>query len=396
MASVRKRVSSGGVESYAVLYRDGSQQRSRTFVRQREADKFATLLNQFGVDEALRLINANASQRAPAKTLDAVAREWLAHRVHDVADGKLTPRVLTAYTRDYEKWIKPYLGDMDATKITEIDIQEWVEKMRRTQKLNAKSIGDRHAVLHGIYKWATNPRRRERLNCSNPCIGTELPEKTKTAPKGLRLPELAALNEAARKIHPDAADLISFICGTGWRLGEAIALTAGQVEDDGHAVYVTMTRVWRREVGFTDGAKSDAGLRRLRVLGDAVSVLRRRIVGLAPTDLVFTTVMDNPWQESYFRVGPWKRIVAEAGLAERKPTPHWLRHSHVFICHAAGMDLAEIQRRIGHKNIAMTMDTYGRLIEGMNDDVAERLETLLTMSVAPKVIEGAVVRGELG
>lgn len=60
------------------------------------------------------------------------------------------------------------------------------------------------------------------------------------------------------------------------------------------------------------------------------------------------------------------------------------------------MDLAQIQRRLGHKDIQMTINTHGRLIDGMDDDVAGRLEQLLTMgSAAEHVIEGQIISGEL-
>ena len=85
-------------------------------------------------------------------------------------------------------------------------------------------------------------------------------------------------------------------------------------------------------------------------------------------------------------------IAKAAGLTgDRRPTPHWLRHSHVFVCHAAGMSLPEIQRRIGHEDIKMTINTYGRLIDDMSDDVAARLDLLLTPDALPAVVAGEVV-----
>jgi integrase len=211
------------------------------------------------------------------------------------------------------------------------------------------------------------------------------------------------LLEAGRRGDRDASDVVAFMAGTGWRIGEAIALTAGAVEDNGDKVYVVMGRVHRRLVGFTEGGKSEAADgRRLRIVGPAVGVLRRRIVGRAPGDLVFTyqdarytrNPMVRPWHPSSFR-RRWIALAAEAGLSERVPTPHWLRHTHVALCHAAGMSLPEIQRRIGHEDIQTTINTYGRMIDEMNDQSAEKLDRLLTPKpVGEQVIEG-VVLGEV-
>lgn len=393
MASVRERVSASGERSYAVLFRQGKRQGSKTFSDRKSAEKFVTRIDLDGVDAALAALRPRPTASV---TFDDVAERWLAARAVDVQAGNLTPRVLTGYARDYYNWVSPWLGHLPAESIDELTVQNWIDRIKVMPRSSPKSVAARHAIAFGIFKWSSDPRRGIIQLGHNPCVGTELPALTRKPPKGLRLPELNALTETARRINPDAADLIDFIIGTGWRLGEAIALTVGQVEDDGTAVYVTVSRVWRREVGFVQDAKSEAGLRRLRVLGDAVSVLRRRVVGKGLGDLVFLTDKDRPWDESGFRRDHFNKIAKAAGLVgERRPTPHWLRHSHVYVCHAAGMDLAQIQRRLGHKDIKMTINTYGRMIDDMPDDVAARLDALLTTRPpSTEVVSGDVV-GEL-
>lgn len=421
MASIHEYASTSGNVTHKVLFRHEGMQRSRSFALRKDAERFVLRGELDGWDAALASL---APAKATTVTLDDLAARWLAARGVDVKAGHLTPRVLTGYRRDYENWIQPYLGHLDAEAITEKQVQTWIDRIKVAPRSSPKSVAARHAVLHQIFKWASNPRRGLIQIGYNPCVGTELPPRESKPPKGLRLNELQALQEAARAMYPDAADLIDFIIGTGWRLGEAIALTAGQVEDDGTTVYVSMSRVWRRDVGFVDDAKSAAGLRRLRVLGDAVPVLRRRVVGKASGDLVFTTEKGLPWAETAFRRDYWKKITVKAGLGGgwkcegcgaqptsqkrvesharatghivskvegRNPTPHWLRHSHVFVCHAAGMDLAQIQRRLGHKDIKMTINTYGRLIDDMNEEVAGRLDALLTTAPTPQLVVGEVV-----
>lgn len=393
MASIREYTSASGSTTYKVHFRQGKVQRSKTFATEKAASRFVARVDLDGIDAALEWLRQQDDPHPGGLTLDELAERWFAAREIDVRAGTLTPRVLTGYRRDYENWASPWLGHLPAESITELAVQSWIDRIKVMPKSAPKTVADRHSIVHSIFKWASNPRRGLIRAGHNPCIGTELPPRSRKPPKGLRLPELHALTETARRDDPDAADLISFIIGTGWRIGEAIALTVGQVEDDGTAVYVTMSRVWRREVGFANDAKSDAGLRRIRVLGDAVAVLRRRVVGRGPADLVFLTDKGRPWDESGFRRDHFNKIAKAAGLVgDRRPTPHWLRHSHVLVCHSAGMDLAQIQRRLGHKDIQMTINTYGRLIDGMADDVAERLDALLTSRpAAAQVLAGEVV-----
>ncbi len=190
------------------------------------------------------------------------------------------------------------------------------------------------------------------------------------------------------------------MAGTGWRIGESVAVLAGSIEDDGDKLYVNMERVLRRGVGFTEGGKSDAAMRRIEVLGPAVGMIRRRMVGLGPDGFLFTfadgrpgVTRRGPWNVNSFRDLRWPRLVQAAGLTARHPTPHWLRHTHVAICIAAGLSLAEIQRRLGHEDIQTTINVYGRMIQEMNADVAHRLAALLTPA-EPSLVAGAVL-GEL-
>lgn len=389
MATVRERVLGTGDTTWQVRWRDGKIETSRSFGTRKEADELKDLLDRFGVAEGLRLATERATHGRNAMTLDKLAGLHFTARESDVTGGKITPRTLADYRRDYEKWISPALGRRAAAAITTADVADLVDDLKT--ELSAKRVLDMHGLLYAIFKWGASPLRR--LVPENPCQHTEnLPAKRRKPPKGLRLPELHALLEAgkAKPALQDAADIVAFLAGTGWRSGEAFALTVGQVEDDGTSVYVEVDRVYRRHEGIVDDAKSEAGLRRLRVLGPGVAVLRRRIAGRSPGDPVFTTARGNTWTHTPFR-RHWDRLVAAAGLQGREPTPHWLRHTHVFVCHAAGLTLPEIQRRIGHSDIKMTINVYGRLIDDMSDDSATRLDKLLTPGSLDRLVVGEVI-----
>lgn len=382
MASVRERVAKDRSPSFQVLYRHGSKQASKTFDNAKAARRLADLINMLGADRGLTAFAEEQPGRPRGVTLDELAEQWLEWKRRD-----LTPRAHADYVRDYRNWISPFFGHREAALIDEMDVQRWVD--RDLASLSPKTVADRHALLHGIYAWSS--QRKRALVPHNPCLETELPKRTKKPPKGLTLPEWYALTEAAYSIDEDAADLLLFMGSTGWRIGEATALRVSEVDDSGPQMYVTMTRVLRKGEGIVEGAKSEAGVRRIRMLPDCAAMLRRRMVGKGPSDLVFTNPHSptGTWEPSTFRRRWWAKAVEKAGLADRKPTPHWLRHTHVYICHAAGMSKSEMQRRLGHADIKTTLNVYGRLIDDMPDDVADRLDALLSGRV------NQVVRGEV-
>lgn len=400
MASVRERTGPSGQTTWSVLYRHGPKQTSKTFRTAKGAADFKVLVDQFGAEKALTYL---ADQRpiVTGMTVDELAEKWLASKPGDV-----TPSILKGYRRDYANWVSPYLGHREAASLTEVDVQGWVDRLKATNSpvtkkpLSPKSIADRHAILHQMFSWGSAKTRA--LVPYNPCKETELPARVKTPPKGLRIPELHRLLEAGERFDQDTSDLIAFLAGTGWRISEAVALPAWAIEDDvilpdgSSAVYVTMHQVRRRGVGITAGGKSEASVgRRLRVLGPGAQVLRRRLVSLGHDDLVFTFAdgrpgvnRRGPWNENSFRGLRWPKVVQAAGLESRGPTPHWLRHTHVALCIAAGMGLAEIQRRLGHEDIQTTINIYGRMFEEMTAEMGARADALF---VAPSVVAGELV-----
>lgn len=384
MASIRRRDGAKGT-SYAVLAIDDGTQRSKTFATLPAAKKFMNLVEALGWKGALEV---HAGVSSGKDTVDDLAREWLAWKKRD-----LTVEGHRDYVRRYERWIKPTFGARVADQVDERDVQRWVDTVL-APSLGGKTCADMHAILHGLYDWAGATTRRRVPH--NPCKETSLPKRQKAPIRGLTIPELGALLEASERLardseaFRDAADVIAVMAGTGWRPGEALSPAVQHVEvRDDSKTYLTMGQVYRRGEGIVSGGKTEAASRTLLVLGPAAAALRRRVVGKAWSDLLFPNpVTGKPWNPEAFRRNYWVPIVAEAGLAGRGPTPYWLRHTHVLFCIKAGMSLPEIQRRVGHQSIKTTVDTYGRMVDGMDDGVASRLEAMLA---PPGVVAGVVV-----
>lgn len=382
MASIRTRVSKDGcTTTYAVLYNEERRQRSKTFATKKAAEKFAALVNALGPTAALEV--GKQANAASGPTVSALFDQWL-----EVKRADMTVEGHRDYGRSYEKWIRPTFGWRDAELVTERDVQRWVDGTLRAGGLGPKAVAKQHALLHGMFKWASS--RTVGLIANDPCTETKLPKRKKRPPRGLSIPELHRMLSATGEDVVDAADVIAVMAGTGWRPGEVLGLLAGSVEVMANGqVYVTMTSVYRRGEGIVEDGKTEAAGRRLRVLGEGAEVLRRRLVGRGLSDPVFPHPRTGkPWSPGSFGRHYWPKVVAAAGLIDRGPTPYWLRHTHVAICHAAGLTLPEIQRRIGHESIQTTIDVYGRMIDGMSAEAADKLEALLRPGV---VVMGEVV-----
>lgn len=96
--------------------------------------------------------------------------------------------------------------------------------------------------------------------------------------------------------------------------------------------------------------------------------------GWAGSDKVFTDEHGRALNPSAFRAA-WEAALRESGA--RKIRPHDLRHTHAALLIAAGVHPKAVQERLGHANIATTLDIYGHLFPEMQRDAAKRAADLL-------------------
>ena len=396
MASIRERGANGPNPTYAVLYRLGGTQTSTTFTELAAAENFRSLINLVGVEKALALHQADEQSGI---TVDDLFEKWIDWK----ATTDVTRRTIRDYRRDYVNSIKKPLGNRTASALDELDVQAWVDRISRT--LDPKTVGDRHMILSSMYRFGS--ARSRRLVDHNPCLETQLPSKKKKAPQGFTIAEWDAMHAWAREHAPDADDLLLLIADTGWRFSETTPLTPAAVEDYGdveHAgqlvpvVFVSVLGVHRIDdddkVIFVEGeGKSQAAIRRVNLPPESARMIRRRIVGKKPNELVFTTPAGSQWRSSTFIERHFNPILQGAGITKVKGMgPHYLRHTHVGRLDRAGVSLVKTQRRIGHEHISTTMGVYGGMID--NTLSMDELLALDAMTAKPGQV-GQIVRGEV-
>lgn len=366
-----------GTTTWRVRFRHAGRETSETFASRAAADTFCLDLDAHGPDHAVKMRDIGTAE---AKTVDEAFAQWLAWKETRVRSD----RTIADYRRRWDAHMSPTLGRIPLPALTSGVVQAWIDdlhdgrvgarlvvvgKERTYRPLSPKTIADRHALLHAVVKYAAASSRG--WLSGDPCDSTDLPRRPKNHAKGLRPAEWQALTRALRQINPDSADLAEFLLATGWRWGEATALSKWDVEDDGRSVWVTVTQVMRRDATgrakIVPDAKSEAGMSRRVKLGTAAAeMVRRRVAACEPGGLVFTTNTGAAFHYSHFRNRSWNPAVKAANLA-RKPTPHWLRHTHVAWMVAAGAKLPELQARIGHASIKTTIDVYGSLVNDVSD-----------------------------
>lgn len=180
---------------------------------------------------------------------------------------------------------------------------------------------------------------------------------------------------------------------TGMRQGEMLGLRWPDVDLDNSRLTISraLQRTRRRRNGDDSGdwfvfghPKTDGSRRTIELPPVTVDALRRHkesqgvfssLAGAAWRDqnLVFTTRIGTPLDTSNI-LHNFHRVLKSAGMQEMRF--YDLRHTHASLLIAAGVHPKKIAERLGHASIKLTMDLYGHLFEGSDQESAERMQKI--------------------
>ena len=157
--------------------------------------------------------------------------------------------------------------------------------------------------------------------------------------------------------------LYKFLLATGCRINEALALSWSDIDLDNAVVHITKTLNYKQE---TNSPKSKSSLRGIDIDQATVSMLRqykhRQVqeawqLGRSET-VVFSDFIheypNNRTLQTRLRTHFKRAKVTNIGF-------HGFRHTHASLLLNSGIPYKELQHRLGHSTLSMTMDIYSHL-----------------------------------
>jgi integrase len=108
----------------------------------------------------------------------------------------------------------------------------------------------------------------------------------------------------------------------------------------------------------------------------AAQAQERLLAGEAWTNsgLVFTTELGGPIDPQRV-MRNFSALSEAAGLSHIRL--HDVRHSYASAALAAGVPARVVSERLGHANIAITLDTYSHVLPALQEDAAEKFAALI-------------------
>ena len=296
-----------------------------------------------------------------------------------VMGARLHTRASTqARDRSYlDSLVLPTFGGFELRRITPADIQGWVSKLDGAGYA-AETVHKAHALLQMILTAAVDSD----LLARSPVRGVKLPRIERREMRFLTREELGELLEA---VPGRNRLLVKTAAYTGLRFGELAGLRPGDVEPLRKKI-ITVRRGLVEVSGrlHVEEPKTPASRRTVTLpawLGEELAFHLRG----HDTQYVFTAPRGGPLRRSGFRSRVWVPATVRADLTGVRF--HDLRHTHAAWLVEAGKHPKVIQARLGHASITTTLDRYGHLMPGLDEDAAEALPPLPAPSPRPEVVE---------
>jgi integrase len=137
---------------------------------------------------------------------------------------------------------------------------------------------------------------------------------------------------------------------------------------------IHVTRSWDAKARKIVEPKSQAGRRRVPVTAELRDILLEQRMRLRRGGLILGTSATTPFDPSSVRA----RALEAWQKAELEPvTLHGCRHTFASLMIAAGVNAKMLSAYMGHASIVITVDRYGHLMPGNEDEAAGLLSAYL-------------------
>jgi integrase len=326
-------------------------------------------------------------------TLGEWLDEWLDKAIRP---PRCTQSTHIIYKSIIRKHIKPALGTHVLQRLTPLHI----ERYYADSKLSARTVAVHHAILtsaltagvnagllrSNVAKRATNkPRIRTSEDVLHNVWTAEEARRFLTTVKEHAKPQYAALFALALDSGARKAELLglrwSDIDGCTMRI-ERQFLRCARSDDGSRAPVFSLPKGKRARQ--LDLSQQTLELLKAHKRDQAELKLKHRL-NYTDHGLIFAQTWERQTGNDRFALG-WPlqmmnvnkhldRLCAAAGV--KRITAHGLRHTCATLLLSAGVPAHVVQRRLGHKDITITLGLYAHVLPSQQQDAAARLAGLL-------------------
>lgn len=306
-------------------------------------------------------------------TFNEIWDEYMAHKIK-----RVKPSTVAAYSVLW-KQLKNDFGNIEIESITTKKAEKWAIDMLST--VCRKTIEDRLTLLNNIieyyayeYEVAVSPIKRKYIRW--PTINAEENEIDNV--KTFSSQDISAILLRIAQDPLPQNILVALMIGTGIRIGEACALTYGNINTEKGTIEIkyTLERILTPET-YNDAdyermnvrvihkcrkstlilmpPKCKASRRSVPIPNELLKVLKK-FMSVYPVNYFIGSNKFIPMEPRRLRVH-YYNLLDTAGVTQ-KLNPHALRHTYATTLITSGVDIRTTAALLGHNDASTTLDVY--------------------------------------
>ena len=310
------------------IYRNGKQVTVYGNTQAECLAKLKELYTEIEQEKArLAVLQKLEPETADGKRVFKTYGEWLDEWVKQFKTGKLREDYYEEFIKKVAG-IKEALGGLQLKKIESLDLLHYLNSLPRRN-----STVKKYDIINGSLQKAEDFG----IIKHNPCKVIERPTYEAQKRRAFELSEqteiLATLNERYAKV-------FYFLCCTGLRIGEFLALQPNDFDFDRH--FIRVDSAMSLKSGKDKETKTAAGVRKVYFADELFEVFGMDALG---------TFTYNGIKKAF------KKVYEKLGIKGVSAT-HSCRHTFSSMLYTVKVSDKVIQMLCGHANVATTMETY--------------------------------------
>ena len=309
--------------------------------------------------------------------------EWVQTWLEVYIIPNVSPTTLSRYQGMIKRYINPVIGHIPVQQLTTLAVQSWVNGLKISpssgKEMSAATIKHAYHVLKGAMDKAVLAG----IIYRSPCTGIMLPKGQKKQAVIYDEKQIRQLLDAASGT--DMELVIDMELCLGVRRGELLGLEWGDIDWEHNQVKIIRNRVVVDGKSVVKEPKTATSVRTLDVPLPLMQKLRKHKMlclsnklrlgqAYIATDYIIVHLDGKPIYPEYLSQMLTK-LQEKAGLP--KCRFHDLRHLCASIMLLQGVNVKVAQERLGHKDIATTMNIYSHVLPSSAKEAADKIGQLV-------------------
>ena len=299
---------------------------------------------------------------------------WLA-----VKRQAVEPSTFKSYEWVCARYLRPRLAERKIAAIRAFELDELYTSLSGAG-LSARTV----RICHTVIRQSLEQARKWGLIARSPAVDATPPTQRRREITPPSVEQVQRIISEARAEDPDLGSYLWLLAATGCRRGEACALRWTDVDLERGELTIRRAIAMAHGVPYEKGTKTHQA-RRMALDPATVAVLkehRRRMrelalsvgVRMSMDAYLFSDIEGRPWRPDVC-TNRFCRLRDRLGLSGLRL--HDLRHFVATVLGDGGLPIATISSRLGHRDIATTLNIYTHAIPATDQQAAAYLGDLL-------------------